>query len=375
MVGAKAVVGFPAGPSGTGGPSVVGYELVDKSTSAIIPTAFTEGYSNASVAQSNGGTVLNFCIPAVSRRRLSSASSFAISAEVETNIIWAIGGGNTFSAHAQRGSAKVDFNSGSVFSVATPAIKIAHGIIMVLAWGVILPLGIIGGRYFRSVASRVPGIAGATRPQTDRQAPDEKPSSVRIENPIAPKHSRKDASASANPASKYHENPSHAKNGPPSASATTRPSAGVATTVKKAPLWFRWHKTFQWSGAVLLVTGFVISVVMTDQSHFSSTHAILGLVTTIAGLLQPLNALFRPPPQPLTHRRRIWEIAHRGLGWTAAILANVVIILGLQLIDAHIALTITYAVYLLGLFGSVVVLELRLQVRKRKLTRMLRSTK
>ena len=77
-------------------------------------------------------------------------------------------------------------------------------------------------------------------------------------------------------------------------------------------LWFRLHRTVQSVGLVCTLAALVVAVVMTQQarkSHFGGVQGKLGLVVTLVGVAQPLNALFRPPPQPRTRARRVSAVA------------------------------------------------------------------
>lgn len=50
----------------------------------------------------------------------------------------------------------------------------------------------------------------------------------------------------------------------------------------------------------------VVAIWMTtaiNRPHFLSLHSQLGLAVTVLGLLQPVNAYFRPTPQPRTSDR------------------------------------------------------------------------
>jgi hypothetical protein len=88
--------------------------------------------------------------------------------------------------------------------------------------------------------------------------------------------------------------------------------------------WFYLHKKLQYIGWFLQLLGFIFVVVyvaMEGGAHFSNPHMILGLVVTILGTLQPLNALFRPHPpvagEEKSKGRVMWEYLHKGSGWIA----------------------------------------------------------
>lgn len=67
-----------------------------------------------------------------------------------------------------------------------------------------------------------------------------------------------------------------------------------------------------------------------------NTHRFLGYAVMLAGVLQPVNAVFRGkapknPEEPKVLRRITWELAHKGLGYSAAVAAFVVMWIGINL--------------------------------------------
>ena len=115
------------------------------------------------------------------------------------------------------------------------------------------------------------------------------------------------------------------------------------------PRWFHIHRVAQSVGLLVALAGFIIAL-----THFQrdlGSHAQLGWVVMVLGLLQPLNGVRRPKKgAPL---RLVWEAAHKGLGWLAIVLAAPTIALGIRLFDhlsgthypdAPAALGVTYAV-------------------------------
>jgi hypothetical protein len=68
---------------------------------------------------------------------------------------------------------------------------------------------------------------------------------------------------------------------------------------------------------------------------FNSTHGAVGIAAAIVGLLQPINAFFRPSKSVAgtadTPTRLSWEALHKGLGWFAiGILAPTAIFTGMM---------------------------------------------
>jgi hypothetical protein len=100
--------------------------------------------------------------------------------------------------------------------------------------------------------------------------------------------------------------------------------------------WFTFHKILQPLGLVVAIAGWSIALrnfnTLKDVGAPSYRHAVCGMTVMIGGLLQPLNAIFRPPPpEPEDTKmttRLIWEIVHKGLGWVTILLALATIALG-----------------------------------------------
>eukprot|EP00192_Tetraselmis_astigmatica_P009918 CAMPEP_0117662012 /NCGR_PEP_ID=MMETSP0804-20121206/7835_1 /TAXON_ID=1074897 /ORGANISM="Tetraselmis astigmatica, Strain CCMP880" /LENGTH=823 /DNA_ID=CAMNT_0005468901 /DNA_START=836 /DNA_END=3307 /DNA_ORIENTATION=- len=88
-----------------------------------------------------------------------------------------------------------------------------------------------------------------------------------------------------------------------------------------APLWFNLHRGVQWSGLLVTIGGLIVALVKFNPiatSGKQGAHAIIGLMVMVVGMLQPLNALFRPHPgEP---NRKYWNILHIGLGRLAVML-------------------------------------------------------
>jgi len=97
------------------------------------------------------------------------------------------------------------------------------------------------------------------------------------------------------------------------------------------PRWFHIHRLCQVVGLAVALAGFIIAL-----THFErdlGAHANLGWVVMVLGVLQPLNALIRPPKKPPGPKRLAWEATHKGLGWLAIVLAAPTIALGIKLFD------------------------------------------
>lgn len=128
------------------------------------------------------------------------------------------------------------------------------------------------------------------------------------------------------------------------------------------PVWFGYHRLLQASGVVVQLVGFVAIFVHTQNTrggseagHFAEPHKIhkvIGLSVAITGVLQPLNAVFRPhvePGEEPSLLRRVWSRCHRSLGYGAVIGGFVNVCIGV-----YVAAAIGYEDAFIGLLGGIV---------------------
>lgn len=118
----------------------------------------------------------------------------------------------------------------------------------------------------------------------------------------------------------------------------------IAKFFKHRPngLWFKLHRSIQIVGLSLALIGWIIALtqfnVFGDKGFNNYRHGIMGMIVMVLGLLQPLNAFFRPHPPSTdqngesvaapTTARIMWEYFHKGSGWLAVVLAIPTIALG-----------------------------------------------
>jgi len=100
-------------------------------------------------------------------------------------------------------------------------------------------------------------------------------------------------------------------------------------------LWFKYHRPAQMVGICIAFTGWVIALARFDVfSHGSGTsfiHGVLGLIVMSLGILQPINAFFRPHKEknePTSFWRRAWEVLHKSFGYLAVLLGLVTVAIG-----------------------------------------------
>jgi len=113
----------------------------------------------------------------------------------------------------------------------------------------------------------------------------------------------------------------------------------IARFFKHRPhgLWFQLHRSIQMVGLLVTIIAWIIALtqfnVFGDTGLNSYRHGVLGMVVMILGILQPVNAIFRPrlptaATGSKTTARIVWEYYHKGSGWLAVILAIPTIALG-----------------------------------------------
>lgn len=125
-------------------------------------------------------------------------------------------------------------------------------------------------------------------------------------------------------------------------------------------LWFRIHRGVQSVGSIVATVGWMIAMANFDVfKEFSkrSIHGGAGMLVMVLGLLQPLNAFFRPhiaDDGSKTGTRVAWEYMHKGAGYAAAGLALVVVAIGTTLLprpEDQTLFQVIYAVALVILAG------------------------
>mmetsp|Transcript_24580 Transcript_24580/g.57272 ORF Transcript_24580/g.57272 Transcript_24580/m.57272 type:complete len:303 (+) Transcript_24580:490-1398(+) len=104
-------------------------------------------------------------------------------------------------------------------------------------------------------------------------------------------------------------------------------------------MWFVAHRICQVIGYFLAIIGIIVAFnnfgnVFEDGMGPSYRHGIVGLTTMICGFLQIVGGILRPhAPEKGEEKgagRFAWEIAHKGLGYSAIVLAYAAIYLGAE---------------------------------------------
>ncbi|GMI06012.1 hypothetical protein TrLO_g5659 [Triparma laevis f. longispina] len=102
---------------------------------------------------------------------------------------------------------------------------------------------------------------------------------------------------------------------------------------REGGVWFKLHRAIQCTGLLLAIAGFIIALTQFDVFtaegiNLSKIHGTFGIIVMTLGILQPVNAFFRPHVEPQTKSRLLWEKLHKGSGRFAIILAVLTIFLG-----------------------------------------------
>jgi hypothetical protein len=90
--------------------------------------------------------------------------------------------------------------------------------------------------------------------------------------------------------------------------------------------WFKLHRAINMVGLTMAVLGFIIALLMVSTGKFLAVpHSYIGIVVTFLGIMQPINAYFRPhlpedPNEPKSRGRAIWEVVHKYGGRIALLL-------------------------------------------------------
>jgi hypothetical protein len=265
-----------------------GYRLdsiITKPCSGITDEAVSETSSGSSRT-----TSLSFVYDPTSACFSSGFGCSVVDDEVvceESQLVWAYGSSTAWAKHAKVGSSKILFGE-AIGGVAGSGLKVrsgfvAHAVMMILGWGLLLPSGVISARFFKK--RKVPGSAIAEQ-------------------------------------------------------------GGGSGFMQRPDCWFQMHRAMQVSGLILTLIG-TIAIVATvgdaygSEGHLWSRerdsdtypslfndphgHGVMGLVIMCMGVQQPVLAIFRPHPtkageQP-TWVRPAWEWCHKGMGYLAILLA------------------------------------------------------
>lgn len=140
--------------------------------------------------------------------------------------------------------------------------------------------------------------------------------------------------------------------------------------------WFKVHRIIQPLGLLFAIIAWIIALrhfsvlgKKPDGASLNYPHAVLGMTTMVIGLIQPINAIFRPhPPKEGEDKallRFVWELLHKGLGWIGILLGLITVGMGTTLILDN-AQKITFQVCYALSIGVIASIALFLYCEKRK---------
>ena len=128
-----------------------GLQRVKITSQAIggLDPALVSAIYGASVVSSGGATKMTFTRPLAA----VAAGDVAVSGADDNSVVWAHGepGDSARGYHgtANRGAAVLNLRTGAVATPGGSAAQITHAVLMILAWGILLPGGVISARCFR----------------------------------------------------------------------------------------------------------------------------------------------------------------------------------------------------------------------------------
>lgn len=96
-----------------------------------------------SATTNNGNTVFTFTRPL-------STSDYTINPNADISIIWAFGNSYTLAEHRQYNGGQLNLASGVLAESSGQDLRQVHGILMVIGWGILIPIGIYVARFEKS---------------------------------------------------------------------------------------------------------------------------------------------------------------------------------------------------------------------------------
>jgi hypothetical protein len=323
VVGSDAVVYQPAAGS------ITQYYMASHSLAGM--QAVPMGAGNAVLFAADGSSAGNTAFVQWTRPLAAGAyaGAQALSLTAPTLVYYAVGNGALLSQvggnHSSTlvGGVTINFGSGGVAPIPSgptppgpaPAsgmsegARIAHGVLMFIAWGLLIPAGIIVNTRMRAGRREVANTVETAQ---------------------------------------VGEFGSPRKGGETTAAKAQRAVAQkVQTSFAVKPLWLRLHVGLQMAGTLVSFIAFVIALAMVPAGlRMTKGHHVLGVIVWVLGTVQMLAGLLRPPPHAAAkknHWRTAFETLHRANGYLVMTLAVVQIYLGLAAISAHAVFYVLYS--------------------------------
>ena len=109
----------------------------------------------------------------------------------------------------------------------------------------------------------------------------------------------------------------------------------VAKFCRAESYWLQIHRTTQVLAVLLTIVGAIVIIMgvnATGGHHFHGAHTYLGIVITVLAILQPVNAVMRPPGpkdgKEQSKERSKWKLLHTSVGYILLLLGIANCVLG-----------------------------------------------
>ncbi|GJP29528.1 hypothetical protein CLOM_g17047 [Closterium sp. NIES-68] len=301
-------------PPGTlaNGAAVGPYYMGGHDLESVQPTALWS-VSNTSVTTADGYTIMRFT-------RSMGMGQVPINAFGPNTIIWAYSpdGSTALADHRSNyGTATIDFVKGTVSAGhgSSTAAYIAHGVLLALAFALLMPLAILLARLL--LADRPHGA---------------------LLNPNSTAYIPTDANAYTNGNGNGNASPAQQQQQP-------------AKNLR--PLGFQLHRGIQLLALVVAVVGMIVIFVQVGSKGLSWKHGQVGLAAVILALLQGVVGFIRPDKSAPSRFK--WLVAHCVIGATTIALAWAAIFLGIDLYHTKFMENVTWCYWVsgvcVGIFG------------------------
>eukprot|EP00743_Colponemidia_sp_Colp-15_P007447 GILK01008046.1.p1 GENE.GILK01008046.1~~GILK01008046.1.p1 ORF type:complete len:520 (+),score=71.54 GILK01008046.1:35-1561(+) len=130
----------------TGEPEVVEYAAKGRTASQIIRFPVQYLY-NTSFERIDGLSIMRFTRPMASPY---AKGGYTVAAIGNTNFLWAVGQDDQLEEHIAHDSLHVDFTTGYIGYDSNKPLS-AHGFFMFMAWGILVPMGVLFARYAKDI--------------------------------------------------------------------------------------------------------------------------------------------------------------------------------------------------------------------------------
>ena len=298
MAGTDAILGLPASSE------VRDTHLTGRGASAVVTDASND-LSNVGITSSGDSTIMTFTRPLDTGDSDDMDISSAVQGGESVRVIWAhgaAGSGGLTNHGSRRGDILVNFATGETAAAAPDGMRLAHGIMMTIAWAVMVPLGVLSAVWVKPGTE--PRCCGLLRP-------------------------------------------------------------AVAADASVPQTWYVLHWRLQMGAALLSTIAFILALVFTGGAPPATPHAVLGIVVYVLMAVHVIGGLMRPgkpkapapsasappagpavPPTPAI--RTAWEVGHRIVGSLLPVLAVVAIVSGYLVFGSGIGIAVGVPVGLLA---------------------------